>query len=225
MAPNMKPFAFQAHDLSIVNKVVTHLADDGLDRLILLYTLALDHTDPASPYGPDHEPFRLTLGHASTEYIKTYDMHNHEYRTRLRTYFRALEMAVYSLLCDVFTRNLPQASTGYQFKKSIGATNHGRLSPATHPNILDFVPGMLSKHMFDLWMSRAEYRDYACLMYRFQFSRQSADGEVLTEEFWSDDGKSLTTKDRDNIMGWRAVWETSQCCARFSWDCCTGYTY
>jgi hypothetical protein len=111
-------------------------------------------------------------------------------------------MAVYSLLCDVFTQNLPQASSGYQFKKSMGATNHGRHSPATHPSILDFVPGMLSKHMFDLWMSRADYLDFICLMHRFQFSRQTADGEVSTEEFWLDDGKPLTDKDRDNVMGW-----------------------
>ena len=34
----------------------------------------------------------------------------------------------------------------------------------------------------------------------------------MTEEFWLDDGKLLTPKDRGDVVGLTAVWKTNQCC-------------
>lgn len=187
------------------------MADDGLDRFTLSCTLALDATDPTSTYRPDHEPFRLDLGHGPPEYGTMHEyLHNDEDRTRLRSCFQILEMAVYSLIFDVFTPTLSQASSGYKFRRAMGATNQSKLSPTAPPATLDFEPGMLSKHMFDLWTSGAERHEFICLIYRFQFSRQNADHEELTEEFWLDDGTPLTTKDRSNVVDWRAFFKISQ---------------
>jgi hypothetical protein len=97
----------------------------------------------------------------------------------------------------VFTPNLAQALSSSKFRKAIGATSQGKVYPATHPNILNFVPGMLSKHVFDLWMSGTECDKYTCLVYRFQFSCQNADREGPTEKFWLDDGGR---QNRDNLL-------------------------
>jgi hypothetical protein len=92
----------------------------------------------------------------------------------------------------------------------MGATNQKKLSSTAPPAILDFEPGMLSKHMFNLWMSRAEHHEFTCLIYRIQFSRQIDDHKESTEEFWLDDGTPLTPKDRDDVMNWRAFFEIGE---------------
>ena len=169
-----------------------------------------NQTDPRSIYRSDHEPFRLYLRHGPSEHVVMQEhLHNNEYRTRLRYVFQILEMAVYSSIFDVFTPTLSQASSGFKFRRAIGATNQSKASPTAPPAILDFEPGMLSKHMFDLWVSGAKRHEFTCLIYRFQFSCQNAHYEESTE-FWLDDGTSLTTKDRDDVAAWRALFKTSR---------------
>jgi hypothetical protein len=207
MAPHIRLLT----GLSIADEVMIRLADDGLEQLTLSYTLVLDRTGPESPVRPKHEPFRLALGHDRPQYKATHaDLHNDEYHSRLLSLFQILEMAVYSLIFDVFTPTLSKASSVYKFIKAMGATHPSELDPAAHLATLDFEIGMLSKHMFDLWISEAKFDRFLCLIYRFQFSRQNDDNEEPKEEFWLDDGTPLEGKDQNNVMAWRAVFETSQ---------------
>lgn len=102
MAPHICPASCKPHDLSDVNKVIIRVADDGLDRFTLSYTLVLDATDSTSTYRPDHEPFRLDLGHGPLEYGTMHEyLQNDEDRTRLRSCFQILEMAVYSMIHSI----------------------------------------------------------------------------------------------------------------------------
>lgn len=211
MAPHIRPLTCRRHGLSIADEVMIRLVDDGLEQFTLSYTLVLDHTDPKSSVRPKHEPFRLALGHDRPQYRATHaNLHNDEYHSRLLSLFQILEMAVYSLIFDVFTPALSKASSVYKFIKAMGAIHPSKLLPAAHLATLDFEIGMLSKHMFDLWISEAKFDRFLCLIYRFQFSRQNDGNDEPKEEFWLDDGTPLEGKDQNNVMAWRAVFETSQ---------------
>jgi hypothetical protein len=211
IAPYMTLATSKPHDLSIVHEVSIELTDDDPEQLTLHYCLVLDRANPKTYNRPDHEPLIITpVGPIPGSNAMHEPRHDDLYRTRLQTYFQVLEMTVYSLPYNVFSRNLLPASSSYKLTKLIGVTSHDNLLLGKNSDIMDFAPGVLSEQMLDLWMSRAESHKFVCLIYRFQFSCQSADGNESTEEFWLDDGKSLNSLDWQNVRAWRAVWETGQ---------------
>lgn len=204
----------RAHNFNIVEELFIGLETHDLQRFDLYYTLRRSQKEPGIPCQSDHEPFVLQFSGSVPESIATRQhLLMSADRINLQTYFQPLEVAVYSLLHTVFAPNLPSASDRCQLARVIGVTNSHPSSPHMYPGLLDLAPGTLSEYMTDFWVAEKDQHEFVCLMYRFRYQCQSIDGDESTKELWLDDGQSLTPAERQNIEGWRAVWEASQ-----GWD-------
>lgn len=208
------------HEPSNVQRVDIMLGSEERGRYYLRYQLQREQqTAPRSPDRVEHEHVQLILIDRPEHDIPNLPpLHRHLHvdadRTLLRKYMRILEAVVHASLCAIFAHESLPNRSAQALCKIIGVLDGNDPSYSDmQPGLLNFTPGQLSDHLYALWIGETECPMKVILFYRLELKCQSADGSESTEEYWLDDGKPLTTTERQWLEQCKASWHFGERCA------------